>query len=211
VAVFRRQELYQRRQEREDHLNRAQEARKLAASIGNFFNGAWKDLPALGLRGDDLQEIHDPQIARFRRTTCPSSDLTLEQKLDALAAGILIDGSSTQSASAEWESILRAGWDLQSALEKFAADRDHLDLPPSDGTDILGLIFVEHIKAASGKLFSKQFSARQLQLFALSAWHDMRLPLPETRSKKGAEEAWMAKKFSAHGNLPPQKKGQLGI
>ena len=197
VAVFHAEELYQRRQERQDHLKRAQEARELAASIGNFLGASWKDRPAYGIRGEDYKIILPAQIARYRNSTSPR--LPIE------------DDPSTPSASADWDKILRAGMDLMRALERFAADRDHLDLPPSDGTDILGIIFVACIKGVSEKLFSKRLNARQLQLFALAAWHDMRLPLPDTRREKGAEEAWMEKKFSAYGNLSPRKKGQLGI
>lgn len=183
ATVDRTEELYRRRQEADIHRKRAMEARKLADAINQFLDGRGADLPALGVRGD---------YKHFRR-----AQIAIDRESDALC---------------EWQEMLAAGPRLRSLLERFAQDRDQLDLPPRDKTDFLSMVFVGNIRGIAGQLFER-LSVADLHRFALAAWRDIGFPLPQ-RDELDVPEAWigwMDKKFARWDRLPPEKKGAIGF
>lgn len=211
AAVYRADELYRRREEQKQHTDRAEKARALAKALNDFMRDGWKDAPAHGLRGLDGASINESQMARYARATeRPAQTMSGAAKLEALAAGEHVELSDEALPASEWENILRAGTFLVQALEQFATDRDTLELPPGDATDVLGMIVIGNIVAVATSLFVDDMCESDLHRFALAAWRDMGLPLPDARAKEGAEQEWMEKKFGAFGKLAPEKKRALG-
>ncbi|MCC2601150.1 hypothetical protein [Sphingopyxis yananensis] len=182
AAVFRTKELYQRRQEIEQHQQRREEAEILAASLQQFLARRNKDIPALGFRSEKL--LYEPQIPWERQS----------------------------GAQADWLAIEANMRELVPLLGRFVSDRTQLKQPPSDRSDILGMIFIGNIEHATSQLF-RPMSDAETHRFILAAWRDVGMPLPERDQANvpASWTSWMDKKLIAWQKMAPEKKRAIGF